>query len=85
MESIRPSIRVHDLGRREREGLEFQKGPSVHRIGWAYGWIVEAMPIESLGPCICEGAFSRWDGGAHEVSVGDGLMVSRGPEDGVAG
>ena len=41
--------------------------------------------MESLGPHIGEGAFSQWDGAAHEASVGDGLMVSRGPEDGVAG
>ena len=85
MESIQPRVRVHELSRRDQEGLEFLKGPSVHRIGWAYGQIVEAMSMELLGLHISKGAFSQWDGAAHEASIRDGLMVSRGPEDGVAG
>ena len=46
-------------------------------------WTVESVPNESIGPLVGEGVLSRWDGVAHEVSVGDGPEVSTGPEDGV--
>ena len=71
---------MQELCRRDREGLTFLKGPSAHRIGWA----CEAVPIESLGLHVREGVLSRWGGMAHEGSVGDEPMVSRGPEDGLA-
>ena len=48
-------------------------------------WTVESLPNVSIGPLVGEGVLPRWDGMAHEVSVGDGPVVLTGPEDGVAG
>ena len=76
-------VRVHELGRLDREGLAFLQCPSAHRIGWVCRWTVESVPNESIGLLVGEGVLSRWDGVAHEVSVGDGPVVSTGPEDDV--
>ena len=44
-------------------------------------WTVESLPNVSIGPLVGEGVLPRWDGMAHEVSVGDGPVVLTGPED----
>ena len=58
MDLIQAGARVLELGQLNREGLAFLKGPSAHRIGWAYGWTVAAVPKELIGPHVSEGVLS---------------------------
>ena len=66
-------------------GPAFPKCPSAHRIRWVCRWTVESLPNISIGPLVGDGVLPQWDVVAHKVSVGDGPVVSTGPEDGVAG